>query len=208
MSPGSESGPTLVGLTGGLASGKSTVARMLAEEGFRVVDADGLVAELYRPGQPGAEVVRGLFGDEVLDDTGGVDHPALARRAFGDPQARRRLEEAIHPLVRKRFAQLAAEAEEDVVVLEATLLVEAGFAPDFDRVVTVEAPAPVRLARAVERGLERADARARLAAQGEGETRRAAAHHVLHNEADLDTLRCRVAALAEEIRSTADAGPA
>ena len=120
--------PILVGLTGGLASGKSTVAGLLAERGCRVVDADQLVATLYRPGEPGAAAIRERFGEAVLTAEGGVDHPALAARVFHDPQARRQVEETIHPLVRERFRQIAEAASEDVVVLEATLLVEAGYA--------------------------------------------------------------------------------
>ena len=129
----------LVGLTGGLAAGKSTVARMLGERGCAVFDADRLVADLYRPGEPGAEWVRRELGAELLDRDGGVDRAALGARVFADPRARRRLERAIHPLVERRFAELAGACE-GIVVLEATLLVEAEWAPRFDVVVTVEAP--------------------------------------------------------------------
>ncbi|HEX2253554.1 MAG TPA: dephospho-CoA kinase [Thermoanaerobaculia bacterium] len=191
----------LLGLTGGLASGKSTVARLLAERGCQVVDADRLVAELYRPGEPGAEAVRDLFGDEALDGTGAVDHASVAEKVFADPAERRRLEQAIHPLVRRRFEAVARAATEPCVVLEATLLVEAGFADDFDLVVTVEAPGALRLERAVARGLPEAAARARLEAQGEGDERRARADRVLVNDGTLEDLERQVddllAALAE-----------
>jgi dephospho-CoA kinase len=190
-----------VGLTGGLASGKSTVARWLAaEEGFTVVDADRLVAELYRPGAPGAAAVRELFGAEALTADGGVDHARVADLVFTDPAARRRLEEAVHPLVRERLAALASAAS-GVVVLEATLLVEAGYAPDFDLVVTVEAEPEARLRRAVARGLDERSARARLAAQGSGEARQRAAHRILRNDGTLDELRAQVDALVQEIRN-------
>ena len=116
----------LVGLTGGLATGKSTVARLLAEAAATVVDADRLVADLYRAGEPGAARVRELFGD------GGAARRRQRRprersraRVFDDPEARRMLEAAIHPLVGERFARLASHAG-GIVVLEATLLVEAG----------------------------------------------------------------------------------
>jgi len=194
-----------VGLTGGLASGKSTVAAMLAAAGFRVVDADRLVAELYRPGGAGAAAVAGLFGPEALDAAGAVDRAAVAGRAFADSEARRRLEAAIHPLVRRRFAEIAAAAAEPVVVLEATLLVEAGYGPDFDLVVTVEADPEVRLARAVARGLDEAAARARLAAQGDGARRRAGAGRVIDNDGDLAALEAQVAALIAELRARAGA---
>lgn len=191
-----------VGLTGGLAGGKSTVARWLAEAGFQVVDADRLVAELYAPGEPGTEAVRRLFGDEALDERGGVDHRKVADRVFADAEARHALERAIHPLVRDRFARLAAAAS-GVVVLEATLLVEAGFAPAFDLVVSVECPAQVRLARAVLRGMDEATARARLLAQGDGSARREAAQRVIDNCGDEDALRRQTDELVTELRRLA-----
>lgn len=194
----------LVGLTGGLASGKSTVARWLADAGFTVVDADRLVAELYAPGGAGARAVEELFGREALSAEGAVDHPKVAARVFGDDDARRRLEEAIHPLVRRRFREIA-EATDGVVVLEATLLVEAGYPPDFDLVVTVEAPPDVRLERAVARGMSEDQARARLAAQGDGAARRAAADRTLDNTGTLDGLRTSVDALIAELRERSSA---
>ncbi|HVR98799.1 MAG TPA: dephospho-CoA kinase [Thermoanaerobaculia bacterium] len=195
--------PLKVGLTGGLASGKSTVAAWLRDAGFLVIDADRLVADLYRPGDAGAAAVRELFGEEALDAQGGVDHPKLAARVFADPEARLKLERAIHPLVRRRFEEIAAQ-EEGIVVLEATLLVEAGYGPGFDLIVTVEAPAELRLRRAVARGMNEAAARARLAAQGTGEERRNAAHRVIDNCADTPHLRHQVDELIVELRRLAD----
>ena len=192
-----------VGLTGGLASGKSTVARWLGEAGFQVVDADRLVAELYQPGGAGTEAVRKIFGPEVLDEGGGVVHSKVADRVFRDPEARHVLEKAIHPLVRESFGRLAADAR-DVIVLEATLLVEAGFTPEFDLVITVEAPCEVRLERALERGMDEKDARARILAQGDGEERRAASHRILDNSGDEKHLRHQVDELIGELRRLAD----
>jgi dephospho-CoA kinase len=182
-----------------MAAGKSTVARLLGEHGCTVVDADRLVAELYRAGEAGAARVAELFGPEVLGADGGVDHRALAARAFADPDARRSLEAAVHPLVRDRFRALAAAAE-GIVVLEATLLVEAGWADAFDVVVTVEAPRGLRLERAVARGLAPAEAERRLEAQGDGSTRRAGADHVVVNDGDTAALRRAVAALVRDLR--------
>jgi dephospho-CoA kinase len=189
----------LVGLTGGMAAGKSTVARLMAELGCTVVDADRLVADLYRPGQPGATSIAELFGREVLAPDGAVDHRALAARAFADPAARRRLEGAIHPLVRERFVALAREAA-GIVVLEATLLVEANWADAFDVVVTVEAPRELRLERAVARGLSPAEAERRLVAQGDGEARRRRADRVLVNDGDAAALRREVERLVRDLR--------
>ncbi len=187
-----------IGLTGGLASGKSTVARLLAAAGFLVVDADRLVAELYAPGEAGARLVAELFGSEYLAPDGAVDRARLAGLVFADPAARRRLEAAIHPLVRRRFAELAAVSSVPTV-LEATLLVEAGYAPDFDLVVTIEADPVRRLERAVRRGLPAAEARARLAAQGDGARRRQAAHLTIENDGDLASLEAQVMALVARI---------
>ena len=199
MSPGA-GGPGLrVGLTGGLAAGKSTVARLLAEHGLTVFDADRLVAELYGPGQPGAERVRELFGDSMLGRDGAVDRAALAAMVFRDPGALARLEAAIHPLVRDRFEQIAGSAG-GIVVVEATRLVEAGWGDELDAVVTVEAPAELRLERAVARGMDREEARRRLAAQGEGEGRRRRADVVMVNDGDLAALRAAVAELVRDLR--------
>lgn len=197
----------LVGLTGGIASGKSTVGRWLAEAGFAVVDADRVVGDLYRSGEPGAAVVRELFGAETLDSNGAVDHACLAQRVFSDPEALDLLEEKIHPLVRERFAEFARNAS-GPTVLEATLLVEAGYAPDFDLVVTIEADAERRIERAIERGLPEAEARARFEAQADRAVRERAAQRILTNDGSLDDLRRKVDALIEEIRRLeASAGP-
>jgi len=224
-----------VGLTGGLASGKSTVASWLREAGFQVIDADRLVAELYRPGGAGAAAVRRLFGDALLTPEGGVDHAALAARVFADPAARHALEQAIHPLVRRRFEEIADAAAPPgsprapdtpaagaggpdaaaaaprtgpappVVVLEATLLVEAGYGPGFDLIVTLEGDPELRLRRAVARDLDEAAARARLAAQGDGARRRQGAHRVIENEGSLAELRRQVDLLIADIRCAAAA---
>lgn len=188
-----------VGLTGGLASGKSTVARWLAEAGFAVYDADRLVAELYAPFQPGAKAVSVLFGSDFLDPEGAVDKAKLAARVFADPEARKKLEAAIHPLVGARFAELAAAAP-GVVVYEATLLAESGHAKNFDLVITVEAPEDLRLARAIARGLDEASARARLKAQGDGAARRAAAGRTIDNSGDVADLRSAVDVLIADLR--------
>jgi dephospho-CoA kinase len=194
--------PLRIGLTGGLASGKSTVAGWLREAGFRVVDADKLVAELHQPEGAGAAAVRALFGPGMLDAQGGVDHAKVAERVFRDSQARTALESAVHPLVRKRFEELTAEAP-SLIVLEAPLLVEAGYAPLFDLIVTVEAPCELRYERAVARGMNADSARGRLLAQGDGEERREASHRLIDNSWDLAHLRRQTDELIEELRRLA-----
>jgi dephospho-CoA kinase len=192
-----------VGLTGGLAGGKSTVAGWMRDAGFLVVDADKLVSELYQPGSEGAAAVRALLGPDFLNEEGSVIPAKVAEKIFADPDTRLALEKAIHPLVRKRFAEIA-EAHRGVVVLEATLLVEAGYAPDFDCVITVECDGETRLRRAVARGMNEAAARSRLLAQGDGDARRAAAHRHLDNCCDLGYLRHQVDELIEELRRLAE----
>ena len=194
----------LVGLTGGLASGKSTVGRLFAEGGCTVLDADRVVADLYRPGEPGALAVRDLFGPEALDAAGAVDHRVVGAKVFADAKARKALEAAIHPLVRARFEEVAAALPADAIAVhEATLLVEAGFGPRFDLIVIVEAPVEARLDRAVSRGLPREDAAARLAAQGDGLTRRQAAHREIDNSGDSEGLEAQTAVLLADLRALA-----
>lgn len=167
----SESGrPCTVGLTGGLASGKSTVARMLGELGAAVIDADAVVHELYRGGEPGAIEVARLFGREVLAADGAVDRGALAARIATDTAARHRLEGAIHPLVRWKVGEWLHALEEadetpSVAVVEAALLVETGSFRSYDLLVVVWCSPEQQLERAVSRGMPEERVRAFLAAQ-------------------------------------------
>ena len=192
-----------IGLTGGIASGKSSVARRLAERGFVVADADRLVAELYQPGGAGAAKVAELFGSDLLHPDGSVDHEQLATRVFADAETRRRLEREIHPLVGARFAEIAASTP-GIAVFEAPLLVETGGHRNFDLLITVEAPPELRLRRAVERGLDEDSARARMAAQASGEQRRAVADRVIENDGSWEHLEATVDDLADWLRAQAE----
>lgn len=189
----------LVGLTGGMASGKSTVTRMLAAAGCHVIDADRIVADLYQAGADAARAVAEIAGPQVLDDAGAVDHAALAQRLFHDAPLRTAIEEAVHPMVRERFESLAEQSDAAIIVLEATLLVEAGYKPAFDLVVTVEADGGERLRRAIGRGLAEAQARDRLVAQGDGAERRGGADVVLENDGSLEDLQSAVDELVESL---------
>jgi dephospho-CoA kinase len=188
-----------VGLTGGLASGKSTVGRRLAAAGATVVDADRVVQELYRAGEPGAAAVAAALGPEFLTPDGEVDRAAVAKLVFADRAALERLEKAIHPLVGRRFEEIAARST-GIVVLEATKLVESGLDRALDVVVTVEAPLEARLRRAKARGLSEAEARTRIAAQDDGTLRRQRARFVIENRAGLDELSRRVDRLVGRLR--------
>lgn len=182
-----------VGLTGGVASGKSTLARLLSAFGAAVCDADVVVEELYRPGRPGALAVQELFGQKALAGDGGVDRDALARLVLTDPGARRRLEEAVHPLVRKSvegwFAALAhASALPGVAVVEAALLVETGAYRGQDRLVVVSAPYELRQERALAAGWTAKKFAQVVAAQLDDLAREAVADYVVRNEGGLDAL--------------------
>ena len=180
-------------MTGGIGSGKSTVAALLAERGARVVDADRIAREVVEPGTPGLAAVVAEFGPEVLTADGALNRPALAALVFGDPAARARLDAVVHPLVRARAAELVAAAPPDaVVVQDVPLLVETGQAGSYDLVLVVETDLATRVARLGERGLAAEDARARIASQATDEQRRAVADVVLHNDGDRDELAAQV----------------
>jgi len=184
-----------VGLTGGLASGKSTVARMLADRGAAVFDADALVREMYQPGGAADHAARDLFGPEVLDASGAVDRMKIAEIVFRDPARRHALEARIHPIVQeereRRFGQ-AAWAGAKVAVCEATLLFEAGTASEYDRVLVVTAPEEERVRRWISRGGTEEDARRRIAAQMPAEDAARRADDVIVNGGSPEELRRQV----------------
>ena len=178
-----------IGLTGGIGSGKSTVAELLAARGAHVIDADVLARSVVRPGTSGLAAIVEAFGPEVLGADGALDRPALAGVVFADPDARARLDGIVHPLVRARAAELLGEMPPDaVVVQDIPLLVESGQGDDFDLVLVVEAALETRLARLAARGLSDGDARARIAAQATDAERRAVADVVLDNSGSREDL--------------------
>jgi dephospho-CoA kinase len=178
-----------IGLTGGIGSGKSTVAALLAARGAVVVDADRIAREVVEPGTPGLAAVVGAFGPGVLGADGALDRAALASIVFADRTARARLDGIVHPLVRARAEEVVAQAPPDaVVVQDVPLLVETGQAGRYDLVLVVEADLETRLARLVLRGLTEDDARARIAAQATDEQRRGVADVVLDNSGTPDAL--------------------
>ena len=198
-----------VGLTGGVASGKSTVAALLRELGAVVVDSDVLAREVVEPGTPGLAAVVEAFGPDVLTADGALDRPALGAVVFGDEAARRRLEAILHPLIRARAAELEAAAPEGTVVVhDIPLLVETGQADRFDAVLVVDVPVETQVGRMVrDRGMTREDALARVAAQADREQRLAAATHVVDNTGTREDLRDRVTEVLEKLvsaGSTAD----
>lgn len=193
-----------VGLTGGVASGKSTVSAVLADLGAVVVDADLLAREVVAPGTEGLAEITAAFGEEVLTADGELDRPAMGARVFGDESARRRLEAIIHPRVRARAAELEAAAGPDAVVVhDIPLLVETGQAGSFDAVLVVDVPVETQVERMVsQRGMSRAEAESRVAAQATREERLAAATYVIENTGTREDLRDRVTEVFEELVST------
>ncbi len=181
-----------IGLTGGIGSGKSTVAELLASYGAVIIDADVLAREAVAPGTPGLARVVEQFGSEVLAPDGSLDRPRLGALVFADPDRLAALNAIVHPYVRQRSEELTAAASPDAVVVQVIpLLVENGLT-DFDEVVVVDASEETQLRRLTERGMDRADARARIAAQATRGQRRAAADMVIDNDGDLAGLRAQV----------------
>ena len=193
--------PCTVGLTGGLASGKSTVAQMLDARGIPVFDADVAVHELYRAGCAGARAVTELFGPEILDGKGGVDRQKLAERVLSDAEARSRLETAIHPLVRRQVAAwLGSLGSEPIAVVEAALLVETGSYRDYDVLVVVWCEPEQQFERALVRGVPRDRARRFLAAQTPLDRKRQLADVVVDNRGNLEDLEDEVNRAYSEIQ--------
>jgi dephospho-CoA kinase len=186
-----------IALTGGIAAGKSLVARRLRDLGATIIDSDVLAREVVARGTSGLAAVVDVFGQGVLAPDGGLDRPALAAVVFGDPVERDRLNGIIHPLVRAESARLAATAAPDAIVVhDIPLLVETGREAAFQLVVVVEAPAELRLERMIStRGMSRDEANARLQAQAPDPRRRAAADVLLLNTGSPQDLLDQVDAL-------------
>jgi len=192
----------VIGLTGGIGSGKSTVARLFAERGVPIIDADELARQATRPGEPALLEIAAAWPGVVGPD-GVLDRRRLAGAVFGDPVARARLEAILHPrigaLSNARFADLARQGR-PLALYEAALLVETGRYKELDGLIVVDAPEAVRVARVVARdGSSPADVRARIAAQLPMEEKRRVATHVADNGGDLQALRARVDTLLGQL---------
>lgn len=190
-----------VGLTGGIASGKSTVSRILSELGAVIVDSDAIAREVVAPGTPGLASVVEAFGPGVLAADGTLDRPALGAIVFADPARRRVLEGITWPLIGQRSAELVASAPAGALIVhDIPLLVETGQQERFDAVVVVDVPHETQVERMIrDRGMRVADAEARIAAQLDRESRLAAATYVIENTGDLEQLRRRVAEVYADI---------
>jgi dephospho-CoA kinase len=179
----------MVGLTGGVGSGKSTVSALLAEHGAVVIDADAIAREVVENGTPGYDAVVAAFGVRIVAPNGQLDRPALAAIVFNDEAARGTLNAIVHPLVAVRSTELVEAAPPGaVIVYDVPLLVESNMAAGFDAVVVVEAAEQTRIDRLIGRGMPEDDARARMRAQASDEERRAVAHEVISNDGTREAL--------------------
>ena len=197
----------VIGLTGGIGSGKSTVAALLAERGAVVIDVDAVGREVIAPGGRAEAGVRREFGDDVADANGHIDRAALAKAVFGQPEALARLTAISHPAINAELsARLDALPAESIVVLDMAILVESNLGKladgrSYTKVVVVEAPIELRVERAVARGMHAPDVRARIASQATDEQRRAVADAVVLNDTDRATLATRVDQWWQQITS-------
>ena len=191
-------------LTGGIASGKSTIAARLAARGAVVIDADAIVRDVQAPGSDVLARIAAVFGERMLRPDGSLDRAALGAEVFGDPERLAALNAIVHPAVReesqRRFAEAAASDPGAVVVYDVPLLAEARAGDSWDLVVVAHAPAAVRVARLVERrGMSEADAHARLAAQVSDDERLRIADVVIDTDGDMVHTEAQVDALWERL---------
>ena len=193
-----------IGLTGGIGSGKTTVAERLRQKGAFVVDADKVAREVVEPGQPALAELAEAF-DGVITAEGVLDRAELARQAFATPEATQQLNNITHPRIRERTDELFATAREEgreVVVYDMPLLIENGETETVDTVLVVDTPDETRVSRLVDsRGLDEDDARRRIAAQIDRDTRLAAADVVLDNSGDVEALIDQVDRFWEQVQA-------
>jgi dephospho-CoA kinase len=197
----------LVGLTGGIASGKSYVASLLEQLGASVIDADVVAREVVVPGTIGFSQVVDEFGKQLLQPTGEIDRQLLGAMIFSDPTKRARLESILHPLIKQRTLQLISEQRSEIVVYVVPLLIEAAVDYPFDAVVTVEAGEANQVSRLMNsRGLSEDDARLRISAQTDSETRIARANYVINSSGTKEQTKAQVTSVWTQIVAAARKG--
>lgn len=185
-----------IGLTGGIASGKSLVAKRFVELGASLVDTDVIAREVVAPGEPGLAAIRKVFGPSVLDESGNLDRAAMRDLVFHDAAKRKTLENLLHPRIRARMLEQIASSTGPYTLVAVPLLIESGFAPLFDRVLVVDCPEEAQVARLMRRdGVTEQDAAAMLAAQTSRKARIDAADDVIDNSGTLDATYEQVEAL-------------
>ena len=198
--------PMIVALTGGLASGKSTVARRFQKLGVPVIDADVVTRRLVEPGTPALAEIVDAFGDDVLDGHGRLDRARMRERVFGNDADRGRLESILHPKVREAMQAFASSSEAPYVLFVIPLLVETGQAEEMDRIIVVDAPRALRSARAAVRDGTRPETIAAIIdTQATRADRLSVADAVIENTGDIETLHERVDAIHMQCLALADA---
>lgn len=189
-----------LGLTGGIGSGKSTAARMFADLGATVIDADAIAKEVLEPGQLGYETIVSKFGDEILDSSGNVDRAILAGKVFENSSKLKELEDIVHPAVASKVNEIRESLTVGTTVIYDTpLLVEKKLQNQFDQVIVVLAPEPIRTQRLLDRGLGQRDISARMSNQATDEQRREIADYIIDNSGTLEQLRAQVLSVWEQI---------
>lgn len=194
----------IIGLTGGIGSGKSTVARILQEHGFPIVDADLIAREIVEPGQPALAELAKEFGEDILNADGSLDRGLLASRAFTTKDTTQRLNDITHPRINQRTQELFDEAREDgaeAVIYDMPLLIDKGLHKDMDATIVVHAAEHVRLERlTTKRGLDVDDVRRRINAQIDDETRKQHADILLDNNGTEEDLTQQIAQAVDKIK--------
>lgn len=193
----------LVGLTGGIGAGKSTVAALLAERGAVILDADQVAREVVEPDQPAFAALVARFGPSIVGADGRLDRQALANVAFATPESKAALDAITHPAIHAEFGRRMQDAPDGIIVMDVPLLVESKTAAErgYEVVIVVEAPEALRLDRLEGRGVPREDAQARMRAQATDEERRAVATHLIDNGADQAALEAQVDTLWTDLQS-------
>jgi dephospho-CoA kinase len=196
----------LVGLTGGIASGKSYVASLLTEFGASTIDADQVAREVVVPGSPGLVQVVGAFGCEILLSSGELDRAKLGAIVFADPKKRLELEEILHPLIKARTTQLIGEQASEIVVYAVPLLVEANVDYPFDAIITVEAGVENQVSRLMQsRSMAESDARARIESQTSASDRESRANFVIDSSGTKDQTKRQVELVWQKLIESARA---
>ncbi|MFM7013686.1 MAG: dephospho-CoA kinase [Actinomycetota bacterium] len=194
----------LIALTGGIAAGKSTVAKLFSEHGAETIDADEVAREVVKPGTLGLDQITKEFSTAVLDRYGNLDRAKLAELVFSDSKKRMRLESILHPLIRERTQELFRKSDKRIVIYSVPLLVESGVNHDFDFVITVEAGKANQLKRLLEqRGMSESEAISRIDAQATEEQRRKRADWVIDSSGSLSEVREQVSELWKKIEQLA-----
>jgi dephospho-CoA kinase len=196
----------IIGLTGGIGSGKSIVASRFQKLGMPVIDADTITRELVEPGQPALREIVAQFGPDILQPDGRLDRPYLRDRIFSNPDDRRILEDILHPLAQKEVQQRIARLKAPYCILSVPLLIESGWSAMVDRILVVDSPREAQVQRTITRDkTSRQQVEAIIDSQVDRETRLAAADDILENDSDLASLYSQVDILHEEYLHLAQA---